>query len=134
MEMRTLVLAEGHAGVRTALAQCLGLVAPRAAGGTAGTLEDAVQPAQEQTTDSDPAQPVRRRCAMEGVCVACGGRGVEDQVDPSLPPPPCRVCRPAAAERHQLLARVTLRVVTARRYAAYRMLQEAGRQAALVAV
>ena len=71
---------------------------------------------------------------MERMCVACGGRGVEEQVDPTLPPPPCRVCHPEAAEVHQLLARTTLHVMARQRGAAYHLLEAAGRQAALVAV
>jgi hypothetical protein len=59
------------------------------------------------------------------VCIACGGSGLAEHVDRSLPPPPCRLCRPEEAALHLALARETRMVVAAGRRDAYQMLRAA---------
>src|SRR5947209_6297124 len=66
-----------------------------------------------------------RGLTMARMCVACGGSGVEEHVDRTLPPPPCRVCRPEEAEVHMVLRRETRTIVAARRLDAYRTLRDA---------
>jgi hypothetical protein len=62
---------------------------------------------------------------MECVCMACGGSGLAQHVDRTLPPPPCRVCRPEEAALHMALARETRTVAAARRRDAYQRLRAA---------
>ena len=59
-------------------------------------------------------------------CSACGGSGFEEYVDHTLPPPPCRLCRPEEAQRHLMLARDTRHVAASQRAAAYHLLREGG--------
>lgn len=61
---------------------------------------------------------------MEYTCTACGGTGLEEHVDRTLPPPPCRLCRPDEAQEHMLLAHETRTVVAARRLVAYESLRD----------
>jgi hypothetical protein len=56
---------------------------------------------------------------MASQCIACGGTGYEEHVDRTLPPPPCRLCRPEDARRHMKLARDTRTVASSHRRAAY---------------
>lgn len=56
-------------------------------------------------------------------CIACGGRGCEEHVDLTLPPPPCRLCQPQAARLHMSLARETRTVAGAHRLTAYQALR-----------
>ena len=69
--------------------------------------------------------PDTRGLTMECMCMACGGSGFAQHVDRTLPPPPCRVCRPEEAALHMALARETRTVVAARRRDAYQMLRAA---------
>ena len=62
---------------------------------------------------------------MERVCIACGGSGLTEHVDRTLPPPPCRLCHPEEAELHMALARETRKVAAARRLDAYQTLRAA---------
>jgi hypothetical protein len=62
---------------------------------------------------------------MECTCMACGGSGLAQHVDRTLPPPPCRVCRPDEAALHMALAHQTRLVTAARRREAYQMLRAA---------
>jgi hypothetical protein len=62
---------------------------------------------------------------MERMCIACGGSGLAEHVDRTLPPPPCRLCHPDEAALHLVLARATRTIVTARRLNAYRTLRAA---------
>ena len=62
---------------------------------------------------------------MERVCIACGGSGLAEHVDRTLPPPPCRLCHPDEAALHLALARATRTIVAARRLNAYRTLRAA---------
>jgi ribosomal protein S27AE len=66
-----------------------------------------------------------RGLTMERVCIACGGSGLAEHVDRTLPPPPCRLCHPEEAELHMALARETRTVATARRLDAYQTLRAA---------
>ena len=59
------------------------------------------------------------------VCIACGGSGLVEHVDRTLPPPPCRLCHPEEAALHMVLARKTRTVVAAHRRDAYQMLRAA---------
>ena len=61
---------------------------------------------------------------MERTCIACGGTGVEEHVDRTLPPPPCRLCHPEEAERHMVLALETRNVTAAHRYETYVTLKD----------
>lgn len=65
---------------------------------------------------------------MERSCITCGGTGYEEHIDPSLPPPPCRLCHPEEAQLHMALARDTRHVAATRRMAAYQTLYEAMKQ------
>lgn len=59
-------------------------------------------------------------------CIACGGsggRGCEEHVDLTLPPPPCRLCHPEEARLHMSLARETRTIAGAHRLAAYQALR-----------
>lgn len=78
-----------------------------------------------QTGLEDSPTSSVRGCMMHAKCVVCEGSGIEDQVDTTLPPPPCRVCHPVEAARHQMLARATLRIDTAHRFAAFLALRDA---------
>ena len=60
---------------------------------------------------------------MACVCMACGGSGLAQHVDRTLPPPPCRLCHPDEAALHMALARETRTVAAARRRDAYQMLR-----------
>lgn len=60
---------------------------------------------------------------MERTCIACGGSGIEEHIDRTLPPPPCRLCHPEEAERHMALARDTRLVAAAHRLDAYLLLK-----------
>lgn len=71
---------------------------------------------------------------MELTCNACGGSGLDEHVDRTLPPPPCRLCRPEEAQLHMTLARDTRSIAAARRLAAYELLREAVRPAASLAL
>ena len=62
---------------------------------------------------------------MVRVCIACGGSGLAEHVDRTLPPPPCRLCHPEEAELHMALARETRTIVAARRLDAYQALRAA---------
>ena len=62
---------------------------------------------------------------MERACIACGGSGLAEHVDRTLPPPPCRLCQPEEAALHQALARETRTIVAARRLDAYQTLRTA---------
>ena len=62
---------------------------------------------------------------MEGVCIACGGSGLAEHVDRTLPPPPCRLCHPEEAALHTALARKTRTIVAARRLDVYQTLRTA---------
>jgi ribosomal protein S27AE len=62
---------------------------------------------------------------MERACIACGGSGLAEHVDRTLPPPPCRLCHPAEAALHLALARETRTVAAARRLDAYQTLRAA---------
>jgi ribosomal protein S27AE len=66
-----------------------------------------------------------RELTMERVCIACGGSGLAEHVDRTLPPPPCRLCHPEEAELHMALARETRSIVAARRLDAYQTLRTA---------
>jgi ribosomal protein S27AE len=66
-----------------------------------------------------------RGLTMERVCIACGGSGLAEHVDRTLPPPPCRLCHPEEAELHMALARETRTIVAARRLDAYQTLRAA---------
>ena len=66
-----------------------------------------------------------RGLTMERACIACGGSGLAEHVDRTLPPPPCRLCRPEEAELHMALARETRTVTAARRLDAYQTLRAA---------
>ena len=44
---------------------------------------------------------------MTSRCIGCNGRGSEEHVDLTLPPPPCRLCHPVEAKQHGDLARET---------------------------
>ena len=66
-----------------------------------------------------------RGLTMERVCIACGGSGLAEHVDRTLPPPPCRLCHPEEAALHMALARETRTVVAAGRRDAYQMLRAA---------
>ena len=66
-----------------------------------------------------------RGLTMERRCIACGGRGLAEHVDRTLPPPPCRLCHPEEAELHMALARETRTIVAARRLDAYQALRAA---------
>jgi ribosomal protein S27AE len=66
-----------------------------------------------------------RGLTMERVCVACGGSGLAEHVDRTLPPPPCRLCHPDEAELHMALARETRTIVAARRLDVYQALRAA---------
>src|SRR2546429_8800063 len=66
-----------------------------------------------------------RGLTMERRCIACGGRGLAEHVDRTLPPPPCRLCRPEEAALHMALAREMRTVAAARRRDAYQMLRAA---------
>jgi hypothetical protein len=66
-----------------------------------------------------------RGLTMERVCIACGGSGLAEHVDRTLPPPPCRLCHPAEAALHLALARATRTIVAARRLDAYHTLRAA---------
>jgi hypothetical protein len=66
-----------------------------------------------------------RRLRMERVCIACDGSGLAEHVDRTLPPPPCRLCRPEEAALHLALARETRTIVAARRLDAYHTLRAA---------
>jgi ribosomal protein S27AE len=67
----------------------------------------------------------QRGVTMERVCVACGGSGLAEHVDRTLPPPPCRLCHPEEAALHTVLARETRTIVAARRLDVYQMLRTA---------
>jgi hypothetical protein len=67
--------------------------------------------------------PDTRGLTMECMCMACGGSGFTQHVDRTLPPPPCRVCRPDEAALHMALAHQTRMVAAARRREAYQMLR-----------
>ena len=58
-------------------------------------------------------------------CIACGGSGLAEHVDRTLPPPPCRLCHAEEAALHMALAHETRTVATARRRDAYQMLRAA---------
>ena len=62
---------------------------------------------------------------MARLCSACGGSGLAEHVDRTLPPPPCRVCRPEEAALHMALMRETRTIVAARRLDAYQTLRAA---------
>jgi hypothetical protein len=62
---------------------------------------------------------------MEHACIACGGSGLAEHVDRTLPPPPCRLCHPEEAALHLALARETRTIVAARRLDAYHTLRAA---------
>ena len=62
---------------------------------------------------------------MARMCMACGGSGLAEHIDRSLPPPPCRLCHPEEAAVHMALARETRTVAAARRRDAYQMLRAA---------
>ena len=66
-----------------------------------------------------------RGLAMDRVCIACGGSGLAEHVDRTLPPPPCRLCHPEEADLHMALARETRTVAAARRLDAYQTLRAA---------
>src|SRR5919201_1735900 len=66
-----------------------------------------------------------RGLTMGRECIAWGGSGLAQHVDRTLPPPPCRVCRPEEAALHMALAHETRTVVAARRRDAYLMLRAA---------
>ena len=62
---------------------------------------------------------------IERACIACGGSGLAEHVDRTLPPPPCRLCHPEEAALHLALARETRTIVAARRLDAYQTLRAA---------
>jgi hypothetical protein len=64
-----------------------------------------------------------KELTMERACIACGGSGLAEHVDRSLPPPPCRLCHPEEAALHLALARETRTIVAARRLDAYHTLR-----------
>ena len=66
-----------------------------------------------------------KELTMERACIACGGSGLAEHVDRTLPPPPCRLCHPAEAALHLALARETRTIVAARRLDAYHTLRAA---------
>jgi hypothetical protein len=66
-----------------------------------------------------------RGLTMERVCIACGGSGLAEHVDRTLPPPPCRLCHPDEAALHLALARETRTIAAARRLDAYQTLRAA---------
>ena len=62
---------------------------------------------------------------MARVCIACGGSGLAEHVDRTLPSPPCRLCHPEEAALHMALARETRTVAAGGRRDAYQMLRAA---------
>jgi hypothetical protein len=62
---------------------------------------------------------------MERACIACGGSGLAEHVDRTLPPPPCRLCHPEEAALHMALARETRTIAAAGRRDAYQLLRAA---------
>jgi ribosomal protein S27AE len=66
-----------------------------------------------------------RGLTMERMCIACGGSGLAEHLDRTLPPPPCRLCHPNEAAVHMALAREMRTVATARRRDAFQMLRAA---------
>ena len=62
---------------------------------------------------------------MVRVCIACGGSGLAEHVDRTLPSPPCRLCHPEEAALHMALARETRTVAAGGRRDAYQMLRAA---------
>src|SRR5437868_4402368 len=66
-----------------------------------------------------------RGLTMARGCIACGGSGLAEHVDRTLPSPPCRLCHPEEAALHMALARETRTVAAAGRRDAYQMLRAA---------
>jgi ribosomal protein S27AE len=62
---------------------------------------------------------------MERMCIACGGSGLAEHVDRTVPPPPCRLCHPDEAALHMALAHETRSIVAAHRLDAYQSLRAA---------
>ena len=73
-----------------------------------------------------------RGLTVARVCIACGGSGLAEYVDRTLPPPPCRLCHPEEAALHMALARETRTVAAAGRRDAYQMLRAQMLRAAIV--